>query len=314
MTFVSPPSGKPLEKPSSSRSWYTHSYDRPILYYLTMACAYLFPRPLRFMIARLMAWLFRQLTPREYAIVQHNLARITPDANAATITRLTHSLYRHFAYYFADLLSLNRQPLLVQQRYVHQVHGFDRLQSVLDQGQGFIAATAHLGNWELAGRLLSPFGKTVHVLVAPEQNAIIQRLLRESDDSTSLRFLSNDNAGSLMKLLMALRRGDVVAIQMDRSTGHRSDMQADFFGAPALFPGGPLILAGAARVPVIPFFCLMRPDHQYDIYIDEPIAVTRGDEAEALQQIVGALERHVVMAPDQWFNFYDVWDHKSASI
>ncbi len=311
MTPVSSPSGKSSEKPSPSRSWYTHSYDRPILYYLVILCAYLLPRSLRLLIARVMAWLFRQLTPREYAIVQRNFARVIPDADAATITRLTHSLYRHFAYYFADLLSLNRQPLSVQQRYVHQVHGFhNHLQPVLDQGQGFIAATAHLGNWELAGRLLSPFGKTVHVLVAPEQNATIQRLLREGDVPPSLRFVSNDNAGGFMQLLMALlRRGDVVAIQVDRSTGHRRDMQADFFGAPALFPGGPLILAGAAHVPVIPFFCLMRPDHQYEIYI----AVTRGREAEALHQVVRALEHYVAMAPDQWFNFYDVWDSKPAA-
>jgi lauroyl/myristoyl acyltransferase len=245
--------------------------------------------------------------PREYASAQANIARIRPDADAATTAWFSRSLFRHFAYYFVDLLSLNRQSPEIQQRHVHRVHGYTRLQAVLESGCGFVAATAHLGNWELAGRLLSPFGKTVNVLTAPEPQAAIQRLLREQDIPPGLRFVSNDNAGVLMNLLMALRRGEVVAVQIDRGTGHRSDLPIEFFGAVAPFPSGPFMLAGAAGVPVIPFFCLMRPDRFYDIHIGEAIAVTRGDEEAALRQMIRVLEHYVAKAPDQWFNFYDVW-------
>jgi predicted LPLAT superfamily acyltransferase len=152
----------------------------------------------------------------------------------------------------------------------------------------------------------------VNVLTAPEQQTAIRRLLREEDIPPGLRFVTNDSAGALMNLLMALRRGEVVAVQIDRGTGHRSDLPIDFFDAPALFPSGPFMLAGAAGVPVIPFFCLMRPDRLYDIYIDEAIAVTRGDEAAALQHMIRILEHYVAKAPDQWFNFYDVWRPQTA--
>jgi KDO2-lipid IV(A) lauroyltransferase len=297
---------------SASPLWYTHAYDWPILYTLVNALTPLMPRPLRFGLANVVAAFFRRLMPREYAAVQANIARIRPDADLVTTARISRSLFRHFAYYFVDLLSINRQSLEIQQRYVHHVHGLERLEAVLASGSGFVAATAHLGNWELAGRLLSPFGKMVNVLTAPEQQTAIRRLLREQDVPPGLRFVTNDSAGALMNLLMALRRGEVVAVQIDRGTGHRSDLAIDFFGAPALFPSGPLMLAGAAGVPVIPFFCLMRPDRLYDIYIDEAIAVTRGDEAAALQRTIRVLEHYVAKAPDQWFNFYDVWRPQSA--
>jgi len=303
---------QPVASPPRLR-WYTHSYDGPVLYQLVAICAPRVPRVLRFGCARVLADLYRWRMPREYAAAQRNIARILPAASPAIITQVAQSLFRHFAYYFADLLSLNRQPLQIQQRYVHRIHNFDRLEPILESRQGFVAATAHLGNWELAGRLLSPFGKTVHVVMAPEQHATVQRLLREEHRPSSLRFLSNDNTGGFVQLLMALRRGDVVAVQVDRATGHRSDMAVNFFGQPVSFPGGPFVLARAARVPVIPFFCLMRPDHHYEIHIGEAIPVERDNEEEALQQMVRVLEYYIALAPDQWFNFYDVWDHSAAA-
>jgi predicted LPLAT superfamily acyltransferase len=132
-------------------------------------------------------------------------------------------------------------------------------------------------------------------------------LLREQSTPPGLRFMPNNEPGVMMNLLMALRRGDVVAVQIDRSIGHRSDLRVEFFGASAPFPSGPFRLAGAAGVPVMPFFCLMRPDRLYDIHIADAIVVTRGDEAAALGRMIRVLEHYVAKAPDQWFNFYDVW-------
>ena len=34
---------------------------------------------------------------------------------------------------------------------------------------------------------------------------------------------------------------------------------------------------------------------------------------EGAQQMVGVLERYATRAPDQWCNFYDVWDTRLAS-
>ncbi len=302
-----PPSLRAPTNSQASRTWYTHSYDHPLLYHLVRTGTPLLPRRLRFGMARIAALIFRQLMPREYAAAQSNITRILPDAAPDMVAQTARTLFRNFTYYFADLLTLNRQPLPVQQRYIHSINGFEQIEAILASDQGFVAVTAHLGNWELAGRLLSPFGKQVNVLVAPEQQPAIQALLRDKDRPPGLNFIFNDSIGAFMQLLMALRRGEVAAIQIDRGTGHRSDIPVNFFNAPVAFPSGPFRLASAARVPVIPFFCLMRPDYQYDIFIGNPISVERGGEIEALHTMIRVLEHYVAMAPDQWFNFYDVW-------
>ena len=139
-----------------------------------------------------------------------------------------------------------------------------------------------LGNWDLAGRLLSTYGRTMHVLMAPEQDAALQSFLRQRGAQTDLRFVTNTHPTVFVQLLTALRRGEVVAVQIDRATGHRSDVLVPFCGVPAPFPLGPFKLAGAARVPVLPCFCFMRPDQRYEIFVEAAIVVARGHEERAL--------------------------------
>jgi KDO2-lipid IV(A) lauroyltransferase len=246
--------------------------------------------------------------PREYTAVQSNLTHVLPDASRQEVERQARQVFSNFACCFADLLGLNRRVLPRQQAYVTQVQGLPYLQAVLQGPRGFVAATAHLGNWALAGRLLSAYGRRIHVLMAPEQDPAIQRFLREGVHEADLCFVTSDQSTVFVRLLMALRRGDVVAVQMDRATGHHSDVTVPFFGAPALFPLGPLLLARAAQVPVLPCFCVMRPDARYEIWVDQAIPVGPGREAVALQHLVRVLERYIAMAPNQWYNFYDVWD------
>ncbi|MGE3539706.1 MAG: lysophospholipid acyltransferase family protein [Candidatus Tectimicrobiota bacterium] len=298
---------------SHTPQWYTHSYNRFTFYRLVAACAPWLPRPVRLRLASSIATCVRHWMPRENAAVQRNLARILPALRAPDLETQACALFRNFACFFTDLLSLNRAPLVLQQRYIHAVHGLEHLHAALASPRGFIAATAHLGNWDLAGRLLSTYGRTLHVIMAAEHDGALHNWLRQHREQPALRFVTNTQPTVLVQLLTALRRGEMVAVQVDRATGHRSDMRVPFFGAPASFPLGPFTLASAAQVPVLPCFCLMRPDQQYDIFVEEAIPVSRGHEETALRQMVAVLERYVLMAPDQWCNFYDIWDTRLSA-
>jgi lauroyl/myristoyl acyltransferase len=294
--------------PHVQHRWYTHAYNRLAFYRLIAVCSLWLPRPVQMRMARAVAMVLYRCMPREYAAVQGNLTRVLPDASHQEIARQARQVFGNFACCFSDLLGLNRRTVPQQQAYVTRVQSLPYLQALLQDSRGFVAATAHLGNWELAGRLLSAYGRRIHVLMAPEQDPAIQRFLREGVQAADLCFVRNDQSTVFVQLLMALRRGDVVAVQMDRATGHRSDVTVPFFGAPAVFPLGPLLLARAAQVPVLPCFCVMRPDARYEIWVDQAIPVLPGREEVALQHLVRVLERYIAMAPNQWYNFYDIWD------
>jgi lauroyl/myristoyl acyltransferase len=294
--------------PPTQCRWYTHAYNRLAFYRLVAVCSPWFPRSVQLRMARVVGTACCRWMPREYAAVRGNLTRVLPHANPSEVEQQARQVFSNFACSFTDLLALNRQSRVLQQTYVARVQGLEHLQAVLQAPRGFVVATAHLGNWDLAGRLLSTYGRRIHVLMAPEQDPAIQRFLRAGMGEADIRFVTNEGGAVFVQLLMALRRGEVVAVQMDRATGHRSDVSVPFFGAPAVLPLGPLLLARTAQVPVLPCFCVMRPDAQYEIWVDQALTIAPGHEEVTLRQMVRVLERYIAMAPNQWYNFYDVWD------
>jgi lauroyl/myristoyl acyltransferase len=174
-----------------------------------------------------------------------------------------------------------------------------------------VFVTAHLGNWELAGRLLASFGRPVHVVMSPEQDPAVAKMLHGETDG-AVRFVRRQSPLVSVELVAALRRGERAAFQVDRATGARGDCRLSFFGAPAPFPLGPFVLAAAAGVDVVPAFCVLEPSGAYRLSVEPAFPVARGGEAAGLARAVSVLERYVRAHSDQWFNFFDVWDRDAG--
>jgi lauroyl/myristoyl acyltransferase len=241
--------------------------------------------------------------PLERAAIRNTLARVT-GATGARLEALTVATFADFAMCFSDLVSTNRQPMA---RLVSQVGMAEGVERVARLGQGFISPSAHVGNWELAGRLLAGrAARTTHVVVAEEEARELEQWVRRDGDG--VRFVTRSRPTVSLELVAALRRGEVVAVQADRALGTRGDVLIPFFGKPAPFPLGPFLLASAVRVPVVPAFCLLGADYRYTVKVAEPFSVPRGGETEAARAWVAMLEGVVRAHPTQWFNFFDIWN------
>jgi lauroyl/myristoyl acyltransferase len=259
------------------------------------------PRRWRLALARRLGALAVGRMPRERAAVRAALATIT-GASGPRLEALTRQVFENFAAFFSDLVTTNRRPAEQLLAYVSRVSE----SGSLEQATGVVSVTAHVGNWDMAGRLLA--GRTqrrTNVVVAPEAVAGLDRWVRRDGDG--VRFLARGPIGLGVELVAALRRGEVVAIQGDRAIGTQGDLLIPFFARPAPFPLGPFILARAAGVPVVAAFCLLEPDDRYAICMAPPLHVERGQEPEAARQWVAVLEHIVREHPTQWFNFFDVW-------
>jgi lauroyl/myristoyl acyltransferase len=282
--------------------WYTHRYNRADLYRLAAGLGWL-PRPARLALARNVGRLAIRLMPAEHAVVRRTLAHVLGTTDARRVDALTMRTFTDFAMCFSDLVSTNRQPAGRLTFRVGRVDGVDRIRT----GAGLISLTAHVGNWELAGRLLA--GRTArptHVVVAEEEALELERWVRRNGDG--VRFVTRSRPTISLELVAALRREEVVAVQGDRALGTRGDLLVPFFGRPAPFPLGPFILARAVGMPLVPAFCLLEADRRYTVKVVEPLVVARGGEEEAARAWVGVLEDVVRQYPTQWFNFFDIWN------
>jgi lauroyl/myristoyl acyltransferase len=286
--------------------WYSHAYNRADLYRLAAALGWL-PRRGRLALARQLGRLATSLMPVERAMIQRTMARMT-GASGARLEALTIGTFSDFAMCFSDLITTNRQPVARLSSHVGRVEGVDHVKRL---EAGFISLTAHVGNWELAGRLLAGrTARTTHVVVAEEEALELEHWVRRDGDG--VRFVPRCRPTISLELVAALRRGEVVAVQGDRALGTRADAPIPFFGWPAPFPLGPFVLARAVGVPLVPAFCVLASNHEYVVRVAEPITVARGGEEEAASAWVGVLESVVRDCPTQWFNFFDIWDPRSA--
>ena len=281
--------------------WYWHPFNRVLAYRLAGGLERL-PRRWRLALARRVGALALRRMPAERAAVRATLATVT-GASGAQLDALTRRVFQDFAVCFSDLVTTNRRPAERLLDYVARVSE----SRVLEDSTGLVSVTAHVGNWEMAGRLLaSRTHRRTHVVVAPETVGGLERWVRR--DGEGVRFVARGPVGVGVALVAALRRGEIVALQGDRAIGTQGDVLIPFFGRPAPFPLGPFILARAAGVPVVAAFCLLEPDDRYAIRMAPPLEVERGGEAEAARRWVGVLEEIVREHPTQWFNFFDVWN------
>ena len=284
--------------------WYAHHFNRAGVYRVATAVASALPRPVRLRVAAALAGVAGRRFPAERAVVRRNLARILPGAPARELDALVAAVFRHFAICFADLITANRRADIGA--LVAGIEGMGGLEKAARAGRGLVVLTAHLGNWELAGRMLARDGaRPMHIVVAAEADPAVERFLRGG--AAPVRFVTRTAPTASLSLLSALRRGEIVAMQGDRALGTRGDVLQPFFGAPAPFPLGPFVLARAAGAPVVPAFCLLDADRRYRIVVGMPSLVEPGGEAAALGRWVAVLEVMVRRHPSQWFNFYDRW-------
>jgi lauroyl/myristoyl acyltransferase len=293
----------------ASPRWYSHGLNRAAVYRAAAAAAAALPRRARLALAVALATLVARRLIAEREAVAASLRRFVPAASAERRAALARELFGNFAVCFADLIAANRrrrlEPLLAR------VDGMDRLAALRRDPRGCVVLTAHVGNWELAGRLLAGHAaRPTHVVVAAEADPGVERFLRGAP--APVRFVVRRDPTSVLPLIGALRRGEIVAMQGDRALGTRADVTMPFFGAPAPFPLGPFVLARAAGVAVVPSFCVLEAGARYAIHVGEAIEVAAGSEHAALARWVGALEDVVRAHPTQWFNFFDVWGSAPA--
>jgi KDO2-lipid IV(A) lauroyltransferase len=288
--------------PAGQPRWYGHSYNRPELYRLAAALSWL-PRPARLGLARTIGRVARRFLPAERAVIARSLGIMT-GAAGPRLDALTADVFAEFAMFFSDLVSTGREPTARLLRRVGTLTGEEHLHRL--EG-AVISLTAHVGNWDLAGRLLARnSARATHVVVAVEEARALEGWLRRDGDG--VRFVPRSAPTISLGLLAALRRGEAVALQGDRALGNSGDIPVPFFGRPAPFPVGPFRLARASGAPIVPAFCTLGAVHRYAVTVMEPYVVKPGDEEEALRTWVGILEGVVRTRPTQWFNFFDIWN------
>jgi KDO2-lipid IV(A) lauroyltransferase len=187
------------------------------------------------------------------------------------------------------------------------IEGREHLEPVL--GGPFIVGTIHSGGWDVMGTLLaSDYAVDVLVAMAHEVDPRAEKFHDGVRGRTRVRIahVGSDPLAAL-PLLAQLRRGGVVAMQLDRTPPGMRALPVHLLGTESTIPEGPFHLARLARVPILPIFCARLGFRRYRIVIHPAIRLQRDASTEettaAARSFAEKMTSFLREHPSQWFNF-----------
>jgi len=177
------------------------------------------------------------------------------------------------------------------------VHGLGHLTGALRAGRGALLVTAHVGCGELGCVGLAKIGP-VHSVAGVQMLGSWTPALRRRFLRAGLRL---HPSRGLRGLESALRRGEIVALQIDGDQGRRR-AAAPFLGAPRPLPVGPTWLAARTGACVLPAACV-REGSSWTIHL-LPALPAPGTGREGFlrhhRSVVEAVEAMILRWPGQW--------------
>jgi len=286
---------------------------------LLVRIAPILPRWFLFLGARFVIFTVMLVYPGPKAEIDKNLRRILgPGAPARKVRRARRRMIYNLAFYWVDLFRYCQLPYSRTRKLLTGIEGLEHLQAAVDRGQGVVLLTGHLGNWELGGVFLREQDLSVSVVYVPDQSPTAEAFRAFLRSRINIEEIPIDPAAELSSLpvLRALKQGRAVAMQGDRDFNDRGE-PVDFFGAPAPFPPGPVLLARLTGAVLVPTFIIYTEDRHLKIEFGHPIEVEHtadraGDVSRALRQWVGVLEKAVERWPEQWYTFFDFWAQRQG--
>lgn len=281
-----------------------------LLYLLGFFLCNLLPRRLCYVVARAISGLWSDRSRQDWEAVRGNLEVIL--GREASVEEVR-QVFRNFSMYLVDFFRFGRLTPAKVRRLI-RIEGIEWMEEALRAGRGTIGVTAHLGNFELAGAVLSLLGMPVHGVVLSHQNPLVDDFFtrqRAKARVTGIPVQRMTKRQFLEKALSVLQRNEVLGLVADRDYFDHG-LVLPFFGKEIRLPTGPAWFALRTGAHIVPCFLIRDEDGQFRFILERPLRAARGaGREEAVRQITGqwrdVLARFLRRYPTQWYMFQPYW-------
>ncbi len=194
--------------------------------------------------------------------------------------------------------------------------GWEQLESVIGH-QGGILLMSHLGNWEMAARLLRQQKDDLRLLLymGVKEKEGVEKMQKEDLRRAGVTIIGVDQGGgspfAAVEGIRFLQSGGIISMTGD--VVWRSDqrkVRVSFLGHDAWLPEAPYIFALLSGAPLFVFFAFRTGKNSYRFTLSDPIAIkpqSRQDRgqaiSEAAQQYANLLEKMLREHPFEWYHF-----------
>lgn len=194
-------------------------------------------------------------------------------------------------------------------RFTFEFDGIERIIKVLEEGNGGILISAHLGNFEISEYFFEDIGADMvtNIVTTDKERQNIKDFLEGLSLKSSLKYiLIKEDMSHIFEFNEALSKNEIICITGDRYFDGSKFLETEFLGQKAKFPAGPFLLGSRLRVPVLFVYVMKDSPTHYHLYAREA-NVEHRKEKVLLESYVDSVTYFVKKYPYQWFNFFDFW-------
>jgi predicted LPLAT superfamily acyltransferase len=288
---------------------------------ITVACYRLFGRPLSLVLVHaIVAYFFLTGRAQRRASLAY-LRRVAAVPEGARALGRPPGVWASFLQFRAFALSIFDRLVLWFGRgneLRFEVHGREHYDRLLTPTRGAIVVGAHVGSFDALRALADRDHRTVNVLMYTEHAPRINAVFRALSPDVALRVIQvdRDSMGTVLQIRSCIERGELVAMLGDRvePADRGRTVPVTLLGGRIEIPEAPYLLAGLLECPLFFMVALRERGPRYQVFAEvlaERVELPRGERDKRIRELAaayaGRLEHHLVRAPYQWFNFYDVW-------
>ncbi len=246
-----------------------------------------------------------------------NMAQITGrPAHDPHVRRMAFASWRNYGRYAADFIHF---PHLKIDHIEHKIRDLSEgeagwpghVRCALQAGRGAIIATAHFGNWDMAGAILARH-HPISAVAETFSDEQLNRLLQNQREEKGIGIIPME--GSARRILRVLQQNQLIAIVVDRPVTEDQGVAVTFFGRKTYVPGGPAALALKSGAAIVPGFAWYGHRNEWYERVFPPIfpQERKGEQrvheiARLTQLMYNALEEMIREWPTQWYMFRPFW-------
>jgi len=247
--------------------------------------------------------------PKLRRVAQQNLSFALPEIAAGRRSQIIDGVFRTIA---RMLVAVARLPLINASNVADWIsyEGLEHYLEAKREGRGVLVATAHLGNWELSAYTHALMTESMHVMVRPLDNPLVDRLVEERRTLSGNRLIYKRDAARAV--ITALRRNEAIGILIDQNTTTSEGVFIDFFGKQASAGSAFVKFAHHADAPVVPGFALWDESAGRYVLRFYPRVPMTGDIQADTQRIHTVFEQIIREHPDQWMWIHRRWKTRPA--
>lgn len=237
-----------------------------------------------------------------------NLQIAFPEQSESEREAIYRGCWAHFMRAGAEMACLPKIDSSFIRRWF-TIEGLDKIDEILEQGQGLLVVSGHLGNWEWMGGGIAKQGYPITYVVTSQSNPRVEEWLNRMRNSTGIEVSHKRDA--VRGVLRALKKNRAMAIMCDQNSG-KSGIFVPFFGKLASTPRGPALFHLKTGVPIVFTSAPIMPDGKCLVRFEQfnfegLTGETEHDEYLIMAQITARLEQEIRAYPEQWLWLHRRW-------